>query len=329
MRQFAAVFIDALRLLRARALFWITLGISALAAILYLSIGFDENGVTFLFGASGFESEYLREGSPLAEMFYLGMFSMIIVNLWLSWIAVILALITCAPVFPEFMSEGSAGVALSKPISRLRLFLYKYVSGLLFALVQTAVFCAIVFLAIRLRVGTWNPSVFWAVPLIVLMFSYLWSVMVAVGVKTRSVMASVLASLLVWFGAWIAKTVEEYAWTAAEIGEVPAAMGTMRLSESEREGWRERYASLSLAYTVLPKTSDTVNLLQRLVTIEGERKFSLSQLLNLMAVGEPVRDDEVEEALERHGMGFIIGSSLAFEAVMLAFAAWSFCRRDY
>ncbi|MCH7226753.1 ABC transporter permease subunit [Haloferula sp. A504] len=329
MRQFVAVFVDALRLLRARALFWITLGISALAAVLYLSIGFDENGVTFLFGASGFESEFLREGSPLAEMFYLGIFSMIIVNLWLSWIAVILALITCAPVFPEFMAEGSAGVALSKPISRIKLFFYKYLSGLLFAFLQTGIFCAIVFLAIRLQVGTWNPSVFWAVPLVVLMFSYLWSVMVAVGVRTRSVMASVLASLLVWFGAWIAKTVEEYAWTAAEFGEVPAAQGSMRLTEAEQKGWRDRYSQVSLAYTLLPKTSDTVNLLQRLVTVQGQKKFAVSELLNLMATGAPVRDDEVEEALERHSVGFIIGSSLAFEAVMLAFAGWSFCRRDY
>ena len=48
-----------------------------------------------------------------------------------------------------------------------------------------------------------------------------------------------------------------------------------------------------------------------------------------MATGLPVRDDEVEKALERHGIGFIIGSSLGFEAVMLAFAAWTFCRRDY
>lgn len=329
MKQFIAVFVDALRLLRARALFWITLGISAVAAILYLSIGFDEEGVTLLFGVSRFDSDYLRLGSPLAEMFYLGIFSMVIVNLWLSWVAVILALITCAPVFPEFMAEGSAGVVLSKPISRLRLFFYKYLAGLLFAFLQTAVFCLIVFLAIRLRVGTWNPSVFWAVPLIVLMFSYLWAVMVAVGVRTRSVMASVLASLLVWFGAWIAKTVEEYAWTAGELGEVPAAAGSMRLSESEQESWRDRYGMLSMAYTILPKTSDTVNLLQRLVTVEGEQEFALSELLNLMATGEPERDEEVEAALERHSMGFIIGSSLAFEAVILAFAAWSFCRRDY
>lgn len=329
MRQFIAVFVDALRLLRARALFWITLGISALAALMYLSIGFDEEGVTFLFGASGFPSEYLRKGSPLAEMFYLGIFSMIIVNLWLSWIAVILALITCAPVFPEFMAEGSAGVSLSKPISRLRLFFYKYLCGLLFAFLQTGLFCAIVFFAIRIQVGTWNPTVFWAVPLVVLMFSYLWSVMVAVGVRTRSVMASVLAAMLVWFGAWIAKTVEEYAWTAGNFGEVPAAHGNMRLSDEEQEGWRDRYTALSLAYTILPKTSDTVNLLQRFVTVQGEREFALSELLNLMTTGQPMRDDEVEEALERHSIGFIIGSSLAFEAVMLAFAAWTFCRRDY
>lgn len=329
MSQFAAVFVDALRLLRAKALFWITLAISVLAALLYLSVGFDENGITMLFGAFNFENDLIRAGSPLAEMFYLGIFSLFIVNIWLSWVAVVLALITCAPVFPEFMAEGSAGAVLCKPIGRLRLFLYKYVCGLLFALLQTGLFCVIVFLAIRWRIGSWNPTIFWAVPLIVLMFSYLWAVMVTVGVKTRSVMAAVLASLFVWFGAWISKTVEEIAWSGAELGEMPTAAGPLPLSPEDQQRWRERYPMVSTPYALLPKTSDTVNLLQRLIKVEGSREFSLTELVGAISGGGASRDEQVEEAMKRHSPLYIIGSSLAFEAVILAFGAWSFCRRDF
>ncbi|MFC7336083.1 hypothetical protein ACFQY0_02750 [Haloferula chungangensis] len=329
MRQFVAILIDALRLLRAKALFWITLGISAVAALLYLSIGFDENGITYLFGAGSLENDLIRKGSPLAEMFYLGIFSTVIVGVWLSWVAVILALITCSPIFPEFMAEGSAGSVLCKPISRLRLFFFKYLSGLLFAVLQTAVFSLIVFIAIRWRVGTWNPSVFWAVPLIVLMFSYLWSVMVAVGIRTRSVMASVLAALVVWFGAWIAKSVEEFGWMASEMGEVPTAQGNMPMTAEEQQQWQDRYPALSAGYKLLPKTSDTVALLNRYITIEGSRDFSMSQLMNAMTTGEAQRDQELDRTLTRHSAAFIIWSSLGFEAVLVAFAAWSFCRRDF
>lgn len=326
MRQFEAVLVDAWRLLKARALFWITLGISVFAAVIYLSIGFDEDGVTFFFGAASWENDLIRKGSPLAEMFYLGIFSVVIVNLWLAWVAVALALITCAPLFPEFMAEGSAGAVLCKPIGRVRLFLYKYLSGLLFALIQTAAFCVVVFVAIGWRIGTWNPSVFWAVPLVVLMFSYLWAAMVLVGIRTRSVMASVLAALGLWLASWAANLTEEFAYAAAEMGEFA---GT-RLDEDEQAEWRGRYVWMSAPYKVLPKTGDTVELLQRLVSVRsGGQEFSLTQLTNVMATGAAVRDEELEAALRRHPAGFVVGSSLAFEALLVAMAAWLFSKRDF
>ncbi|WP_200276245.1 hypothetical protein [Haloferula rosea] len=329
MSQFLAVFIDALRLLKAKALFWITLAISVLAAVLYFSIGFNEEGITLFFGVETWENEFIRAGSPLAEMFYLGIFSMVMVNIWLSWVAVILALVTCAPVFPSFMQEGSAGTVLCKPIGRLKLFVFKYLSGLLFAFLQTSIFCLIVFFAIRFRVGTWNPSVFWAVPLIVLMFSYLWSILVTVGVRTKSVMASLLAALLVWGAAWISKVTEEYIYMAAEMGELPTGDGTMRLSDEEQQNFREGYALYSLPYKVLPKTTDTINLLQRYITVEGEREFSMTQLIGAMSGFGSEEDEVTEAALKRHSPVYIIGTSLAFEFVVLGFGAWMFVRRDF
>jgi hypothetical protein len=142
-------------------------------------------------------------------------------------------------------------------------------------------------------------------------------------------MASLLVALLVWFGAWISKTAEEYAWMGAEMGEMPSAGGTMRLSDEEQQQWKERYAAFSLPYKLLPKTTDTVNLLQRYITVQGEEKFSLIQLVGIMAGDGPEGDEEVETAMKRHSPAFIIGSSLAFELLVLSFGAWSFVRRDF
>ena len=72
-----------------------------------------------------------------------------------------------------------------------------------------------------------------------------------------------------------------------------------------------------------------VNLLQRWVTVKGKGEFSLSELMNIFMDGRPARDEEIEEALKRHSPAFIIGTSLGFEVIVLAFAAWSFCRRDF
>ncbi|GAA5480890.1 hypothetical protein [Haloferula sargassicola] len=325
MRQFAVIFVDALRLLRARALFWITLGISLLAGVTYLSIGFSDHGMTVMFGAMELENPAITRGSEMAGMVYFGVFAMFIVPIWLSWVAVILALINCSPVFPEFMAEGAAGTVLSKPIPRWKLFLFKYLCGLLFALLQTSAFCLLVFFAMRWRVGTWNLSVFWAVPLVTLMFSYLWSVMAAVGVKTKSVMASMLASLLFWLTCWTAKLSEEIAWSAAETGMV----GNLQLSAGQQAKWKQNQLLMELPYRILPKTSDTVNLLQRFVRLEGDREFSLSEIVSALEDGAPRKDPAIDAAVERRSTGFILGSSLAFELVVLGWGGWMFCRRDF
>ncbi|MBB5352437.1 hypothetical protein HNR46_002682 [Haloferula luteola] len=329
MTQFGAIFVDSLRLLRGRSLFWITLGISLFAGLMYLSIGFTATGYSVGFGLVAVDHPAIRAGSPMAGMFYFAIFSVFLVNVWLSWVAVVLALITCAPIFPEFMAEGAAGSVLSKPISRWRLFAYKYVCGLLFALIQTAAFCVLVFLAMRWRVGSWNPTIFWAVPLITLMFSYLWAVMVAVGIKTRSVMAALLSVMVVWMSCWMAKVVDDFAWSASESGEIPTISGGERLSTSEQATWKRYQALAELPYRSLPKTTDTVNLLQRFVRLEGDREFSMSEVTTATLNGVPAKDTEVDASMTRGSPQWIIGSSLVFELMVVAYAGWLFCRRDF
>ena len=46
-------------------------------------------------------------------------------------------------------------------------------------------------------------------------------------------------------------------------------------------------------------------------------------------VSEADKEFEKMKALRRRSVPWIIGTSLAFEAVMLTLAAWAFCRRDY
>ncbi len=327
MRVFMTLLVDSLRLLRARVLFWVTLGISALAAILYLSIGFTPTGISVLFGVTEFQNPVIRSGSEFSELFYLGLFSKFIVGLWLSWVAVGLALISCAPVFPDFMSEGSIGIPLSKPVSRLTLFVCKYVGALLFVVVQVGLFCLIVFVAIRWRVGTWNPSIFWAVPLVTLVFSYIYSVVVLVSVKTRSVLAAVLAGVLIWFVAWLGQKSEELLYMASH----PAG-AALEVAEDERRSAltdMEKWHRISVgAMACLPKTGETMNVMDRLVVVGGKTGFSNSQFIAAL-FGQGQEDPTLDQALTRNSTSYVIGTSLLFEAVILGAAAWIFCRRDY
>lgn len=324
MRVFWTLLVDSLRLLRARALFWITLTISALAAVIYLSIGFTPTGFSMLFGAAEIESPVLRAGTPAAELFYLGLFSKFIVGIWLSWVAIGLAIISCAPVFPDFMAEGSIGIPLSKPVSRLKLFLYKYIGSLLFVVLQVGLFCAIVFFAVRWRVGTWNPSVFWAVPLVTLVFSYLYSVVVLVAVKTRSVLPAILAGILIWFASWVGQKGEEILYKVAYL-DTPGEVISTGENDNVRQ-WHQRSVWLMAC---LPKTGETVNLMDRHVVVGGKTGFSNSGFIKILMGMESTPEESVDQAIARHSTLYILGTSLIFEAVMLGLAAWIFCRRDF
>ncbi len=328
MRAFLAVLSDSMRLLRARVLFWISLGISVFAALIYLSIGFDEKGMTLLFGAFPIEEPFLAKGTKGAELVYLGIFSKAIIGMWLSWIAIIVALISCAPIFPEFMAEGSAGVALSKPVSRPLLFAYKFIGALLFMAVQASLFAVIVFLAIRWRLGVWNPSVLLSVPVLLLVFSYLYAVLALLGIKTRSVMASVMMTLVLWLVCFLAVAGEGMTYAAGYRGKNP--LTNMDLGEEEQASWKKTHAWMQIPYLLLPKPGETSALLERWIVLGDGTSFGESSFDSMRESGKVEGlDESMKEELTRHSPAWIIGSSLAFEAVVLALACWMFSRRDF
>ena len=206
--QFKALLIDAYRQLSAAKLFWVTFGISILVVVSYGSVGFNEQGISVLFGLWEIESEQLNAGSPWARGLYIGIFSSFLVNIWLAWIATVLALISTCSIFPEFVHSGSIELTISKPISRLKLFFSKYLVSLLFVVLQGAIFCVGVFICIGLRVGEWNPMVYAAIPIVATFFSYLYAVCVLVGIVTRSGITALLITGVFWMVLWTVQTSE-------------------------------------------------------------------------------------------------------------------------
>ena len=206
--QFKALLIDAYRQLSAAKLFWLTLGLSVLVVVMFGSIGFNAQGISLFFGAWEIESEQLREGSPWARGLYIGIYSSFLVNIWLAWIATILALISTCSVFPEFVHSGSIELTISKPIGRFKLFFMKYLASLLFVVLQVAVFCIGIFICVGLRVGEWNWMIFGAIPVVTVFFSYLYAVCVLIGILTRSGITALLITGIFWMGLWSIQTAE-------------------------------------------------------------------------------------------------------------------------
>lgn len=296
MNHLTAMMQDSLRQLRSRSLFWISLTISAIISIaLFATISFNEQGWRILWFET-IESRTLRAGSPSARDFMAFLFNGVFVNWWLSWGAIILALVSTVGIIPDFIAAGSIDLALCKPISRLKLLVYKMLGALLFVLIQTAVGVGLAVLLLGVRTDLWIPGALWAILLIPLQFFYIYSVSVLVGVLTRSTLASLIVTVLFWvlisilqfgsnqlneqMGALDALVANKEArvekikndaraadrpLSASDISRIGALKTDAEEMRKEGEGFRPWQKSINRVTDFIPKTADIRKMTARLV----------------------------------------------------------------
>jgi ABC-type transport system involved in multi-copper enzyme maturation permease subunit len=319
--------VDAYRELNAKRLFWITLVLSGAFIAAFALIGFHAGELTF----AGYQM-------PLLSSEYKPMFSTLVIGLWLTWAALILALISTAGIFPDLLAGGTIDLYLARPMSRLRLFLTKYFCGLLFVAIQVAVVAVGAFIIMRWRGGEWMPSLFLAIPLVVLVFSYIFAVCVLMGVWTRSVIAALLLSILAWGFFSITQMTETgiLSWkkeienridhdqrTIADADAdldryqkhptddllgVGAALAKTRRSDAQtqlpglqHDLWLPQllYRFSVSAWLAVPKTSETSDLLDRYLMTDQEAGVPMEQREQRDATrGRPQRQERDDVALE-------------------------------
>ena len=356
MKPFLTLLLESYRGLRSETIFWVTVGLSVIVATLFLSIGFNEKEISFLFGATNIESDFSGSGTRLVqELVYVMIFTNLIAEGWLTFIAIILALISCASIFPDAMKEGSAGMLMTKVPSRFQVFLAKLTGSLFFVFIQVGLFVVIVFVAFRWRLGVWNFSVFWYVPAVLLVFLNLYSFMVLLGVMTRSVMTSIMLTMLVWgISAGIDWTIsyQEAAYqdsksfefggptfskeTSSEVG-TPTEEGVReevqlrksRVNESEGDPQiLSRIDTLRIIHSFFPKNSP--------IMASAGKKLVLEGLLASASGGDVLKDlenegdfeDTMDKLTPNDSIFYSIGTSCIFSFVMLSIAGCFFCRKD-
>ncbi len=356
MKPFLTLLLESYRGLKSETIFWVTVGLSVIVATLFLSIGFNEKEISFLFGATNIESDFSGSGTRLVqEVVYIMIFTNLIAGGWLTFIAIILALISCASIFPDAMKEGAAGMLMTKVPSRFQVFLAKLTGSLFFVFIQVGLFVVIVFVAFRWRLGVWNFSVFWYVPAVLLVFLNLYSFMVLLGVMTRSVMTSIMLTMLVWgISAGIDWTIsyQEAAYQNSQSFEFGGPAISKETSSEVRapteEGLREelklrkskknesegdpqilsRIDTLRIIHSFFPKNSP--------IMASAEKKLVLDGILASAGGGgvfkELENEGEFEDAMDKltpnDSIFYSIGTSCIFAFVMLSIAGWFFCRKD-
>ncbi|MCH7989561.1 MAG: hypothetical protein IID46_10505 [Planctomycetes bacterium] len=191
--------------------------------------------------------------------------------------------------------------------------------------------------------GQWNWSIFSAIPLVVVFFSYLYSVNVLLSILTRSALASLLLTILFWLGLFCVHFAEAQL-TKAKVEKEMAAGLPSGSADSDRNStnplsqkgdeltvWRDRVRMVLIPF---PKTQETLGLLDRWITTDASH--SMDQLLIQGMVSNMDNSSRLSELTERmeaeygnRSPFYIIGSSLGFEFVILSFACFLFVRKDF
>ncbi len=323
---------DTYRSLKARGLFWVVLWASVAIGLLFASVGCDDSGWHLGFGLFHFQSSYLVAGSVWERSLLLNTLG-IIMDYWLTGLAVLLALFPATTVFPDAMQPGTIDLLLSKPISRLKLFLGKYLGAIFFCLVQALIPSLIFFITILLRLGEPHWGILLGAGLVVLVFSFVYCVNVAVGVTSRSSVAALLWTLLFWGALWLVQKTESV--TGQEtIRQLQVQMGAAGKSMADSMELTHRRMKTTMAF--LPKTRATAELFDRHIRTAAPYTFA-----EIIARSQSSSDDDyarnrgfftsqrnVENELAKPPL-FILGTSLGFEAVILLLAYWRFATRDF
>jgi len=384
-----SLLVDAYRELNTKKLFWITMLLSGLVVVAFALIGNNAEGLTI--AGYTIEIPFLSTAVIPTETLYKLTFTNLGIGIWLTWIATVLALVSTSSMFPDFIAGGSIETTLSKPISRGRLFLTKYFTGLLFVGMQVAVFATACFLVIGIRGKAWEPAIFLAVPVVLIFFSYLFSVCTLLGLLTRSTIASLLLTLLFWFFLFCLNITDGFIQQFSTINQVRLEGMPARIERAETRAraryqneWREantpegasqeeidalippqptpeeleqqseslrnlreEFATIQKnrprwdlasnvsfgVKTFFPKTQETIALLERWMVDLADLPKPPAQEPDDFGPMAGVNQGEVQQRMleqaRSRSVWWILGTSLAFEGVVLLLAMRIFKRRDF
>jgi len=367
MTALIAILVDTYRELASKRLFWLSISLSAIVVLSFALIGINERGMTIV--GYTLEIPFINTTVLDAADFYKLAFYTLGVRFWLAWLACLLALVSSAGLFPELVSGGTVETMLARPIARWRLYMFKFIGGLLFTMLQVFVFCAASFLVIGLRGNAWEPGVFLAVPMVTLLYSYLFSICALIGTITRSGIAALLLTVLGWGFLFTLNTSEQLV-NSFRLGKIEERRALDRLIDTrrakdanvdvsdlvlEQQTNDEGLSNLSLAYrilfaakTIFPKTDETTALVQRwtvdaanlglvaddevddaTTTVNKPRRRGRGNNFGTVRAKERDVLAAIDKDQRARGLPWIVGTSLAFEAVVLLLGCRSFSRKDF
>ncbi len=104
----------------------------------------------------------------------------------------------CSGYFPALLSSGAVDIVLSKPISRFKIYIAKYIGGVALYSFAILVFSAFLFVGIGMRTGIWHARIFYCAPLMIFTAMVLYGILSLIGTVTKSSTMAVLLGFVLY-----------------------------------------------------------------------------------------------------------------------------------
>ena len=185
-----ALISDTFQEARARWLFWGLFALSSLLIAIFLfvlKIDLVQGAVTFM----GIQSTSRPVGD--IERF---------VNSSYSWVSIVLyiwgtflAVFASAGLIPSVLEAGRISLLLSKPLTRTRLLMGRYLGNIAVVSLNHIYLICSVWIIIGIKTHIWEPRFLLAIPISIFIFAVLLCVVVLIGVISESAALSVMVAV--------------------------------------------------------------------------------------------------------------------------------------
>lgn len=143
----------------------------------------------------------------------------IFVGFFIGVVGVFAGILVTASIIPQTYTAGAVDLLLSKPVSRMLVFVAKYFGGCMFILINAGYLVVGLWLIAGLRWGQWSNKLLVAIPVFMFVFAIYYAVSALAGVIWRNPIICVVISVLLWaacFGVGQSKTFIETWLTATQ-----------------------------------------------------------------------------------------------------------------
>ena len=114
-------------------------------------------------------------------------------------LVLIFCIISSASFIPSMVDKGTVDLLLSKPLSRFKILISKYLGAVIFVGISLVYFIGAIWLILSLKSGFWNFNFLFTILSLTFAFAVMYSIVVLIGLTTQSSIIAILINLFLLF----------------------------------------------------------------------------------------------------------------------------------